>query len=137
VADCCHSGDDATWHSPVEIAPVGALPRGLPRGLADRVYDRNAAMYNMQPRLRVPRTEALRAAVLLLSSCQAGELSFEGPERGLFTGALLASIPENAPSYDALMQRLNERTPRCQTPGATMLSGGRVDLRRGVQPFHS
>ncbi|MGQ0649012.1 MAG: caspase family protein [Gemmatimonadaceae bacterium] len=126
VSDCCHSGVEPELGLG-EMAPApGLRARSLPVDVAARAYGRHAPMYDATERLgnSEQRRNALSASVLLLASCREGELSYEGPELGFFTDALVQAWDGGAFSgdYNTFEQRINELSPNFQVPNLSWVS---------------
>jgi hypothetical protein len=140
VSDCCHSGIEPEAGFTGRPAPPALTPRELPRDAADAVYRAHAPTYDSQERLGGPdrRRGALSASVLLLASCRADELSYEGTVLGFFTDALVQAWEEGTSSdYEALTVRINQLTPAFQTPNLKPISeeDDELDAFRKSLPF--
>ena len=95
LTDCCHSGtvakefrDSALFAGqPAANMPV---PRAMPVDVGERTYVANKAFYDQ---LQVANPQGNRvgigASVILISGCQDNQVSLDGPQNGVFTGALL------------------------------------------------
>ena len=134
VSDCCHSGIDSESLRADGRSPSGLASRDLPREVADNVYRQHPGVYDTQVRLGSParRRSALTANVLMLASCRADELSYEGASLGLFTNALVQAWDEGGfiGGYDELLDRISTHTPRYQTPNLSPVSEDNPGLKQ-------
>ena len=95
LTDCCHSGTVAkAFQDSVLFASQPAanmpVPRAMPVDVGERTYVANRAFYDQ---LQVANPQGNRvgigASVILISGCQDNQVSLDGPQNGVFTGALL------------------------------------------------
>ena len=95
LSDSCHSGsvakefrDSALFAGqPAANMPV---PRAMPVDVGMRTYAANKALYT-QVKADNPQGDrvGIGASVILISGCQDNQVSLDGPQNGVFTGALL------------------------------------------------
>jgi hypothetical protein len=95
LSDSCHSGSVAReiLEGPLFAGQPAAnipLPRAMPEDVGKRTYDANKALYD---RIEAENPQGDRvgigASVILISGCQDNQVSGDGPQNGVFTGALL------------------------------------------------
>ena len=95
LSDSCHSGTVAReiQESPLFAGqPAANVPvaRAMPTDVRDRTYDANKVLYD---RIEAENPQGDRvgigASVILISGCQDNQASGDGPQNGVFTGALL------------------------------------------------
>lgn len=124
LSDSCHSGT-VTRAMPAFPAS-GPMPRvrWLPTVQAQRVYRRNAKLYDAIQR-EVPAGEksAVRASVILISGCQDNQFSLDGNRNGLFTETLKKVWRKGkfAGGYRTLRDTIAQRMPAQQTPMYTLV----------------
>ena len=95
LSDSCHSGSVAKEFrdSPLFTGQPAAnmpVPRALPVDVGERTYAANKALYD-QLEAENPQGDrvGIGASVILISGCQDNQVSLDGPQNGVFTGALL------------------------------------------------
>lgn len=95
LSDSCHSGSVARdmLESPLFAGQPAAnqpRPRAMPVPTRDRTYEANKVLYD-QLEAENPQGDrvGIGASVILISGCQDNQVSLDGDQNGLFTGALL------------------------------------------------
>ena len=78
----------------------------------------------------------IAASVVLISGCQDHQLSMDGPDNGVFTGALLEVWDDGRfnGSYVDLHAAIRDQLPRTQTPNL-MLMGPAARALAGERAF--
>jgi metacaspase-1 len=131
LSDSCHSGTaaratrDLIGAEPI-IAATGSgttksppVLKGLPKDLADRVYEENREDYDQvqAETTAVDKTE-IPPSVLLISGCQDSQTSADGDENGLFTATLLKVWDGGSfdGDYRMLGKRIVDAMPLWQVP---------------------
>jgi metacaspase-1 len=93
LSDSCHSGSVAREFlrgfadQPAANTPV---PRALPPEVSEKTYRAHAALYR-GVKAECPQGDRvdIGASVILISGCKDDQVSLDGPQNGVFTGAVL------------------------------------------------
>ena len=116
LSDSCHSGS-------VTRAPRTARREGrfrfMPPEDADRVYQKNKAMYDaIQHSLTGAEDEKIVASVLLISGCMDKQFSSDGDRNGLFTERMLETWADGKfrGGYRRFRDQIAAKMPNDQTP---------------------
>ena len=124
LSDSCHSGtvtrklEDLLPQAQLQAAPGTALPREIPREIAEQDAAARAALYQSIQWTTKKGSDDIKATVLLISGCQDNQLSLDGEQNGLFTATLLQVWNDGKfqGSYTDLHQQIVSRMPVIQQP---------------------
>lgn len=123
LSDSCCSGTVTRKYrdglAAAALSAPGAAVRAIPGDVAIRTYEQHRAEYGaLQRAIPADITAQIRATVRLLSGCQDHELAIDGPDHGLFTGALLEVWNGGSftGTYDEFHRAIVSRTVPTQTP---------------------
>lgn len=143
LSDSCHSGTvtrnlkDSLLHAPQKSASGAAVPREIPREIADQDAAARAALYQSIQWTTKKGPDDIKATVLLISGCQDNQLSLDGEQNGLFTATLL-QVWNNGQfhgSYVDLHHQIVSRMPASQKPNFFRVGATNQAFER-QQPFN-
>jgi hypothetical protein len=110
IADFCHSGTSN------RAGPTDAVPREMPLAVSLAVIEAHPRRYGVG--VRRSRARGRTPDVLLLSACQDGEVTGDGPTNGEFTAALLQTWANGtfAGDFREFRKHIDDLLPTAQNP---------------------
>jgi len=141
LSDSCHSGTvirqsgDAPPAGELPAAPAatesGLVSRAMPDDVAVRTYQEHRDFYGgLQQGIPDDITAQIGATVRLISACQDRQVAIDGPDHGLFTGALLRVWNQGAfaGTYRDLHAAIERLMPPTQTPNHLVLGAANASF---------